>query len=122
MIPSSLDTAIRDAQAKYNELRDAEVGENREKAEAVRAAADAVRRAIMELPLDWCSLERLKYYVTLLQANQAVFGSLMPTGQYDAAAIGHVKSVVNQLHGAVARLREMESGLCSSQMAKPSWQ
>ncbi len=117
MISSSLETAIRDAETRNNELKRAATAESPAKAKAVRDAAKKVHSALAESQSVPGVLA--KYYVGLQQANDQVVAALKPEGQsYTEPEMIPVKEALDAFQAAAQQFKEVEavfSGACKAE-------
>jgi len=118
MSSSSLQTAIREAEIKNNELKEAAAAEYSEKAKAVRDAAKKVNLAFIELQSVPGILA--KYYFALQQANDRVVAALMPERtSYTDAEMTSAKGVLDAFQAAATQFKEMEAVFSGASTAEP---
>ena len=119
MSSSSLETAIREAETKNNELKEEATKEGfSEKAKAVRKAAMNLKLELVELQSVPAILA--KYYVALQQANDAVIAALKPDEQpYEEADMTSVKKLLDAFQVAATQFKQVEGGVSVTWKAEP---
>ena len=119
MSSSPLETALRDAETKNNELKkEATPDKFTEKAEAVRDAAKGLKQALVVLQS--VSEIPVKYYFALQQANDRVITALRSDEQpYTESDMTSVKKALDTFQAAAMQFREAEALFSGAWKAEP---